>query len=119
MSVTLSNSHKLDKAIKIHYLFKHIDRFSYNLPDLSEEEGGRFEEDIMEGRSEGGWAAHMVADYCWSLQTDLFIHPSRRRQNLSLQSVQTLLIFCNRACKYFNEIFLSFKITQIRSMLRF
>ena len=59
-------------SIKIHYLFSHLDRFPANLGDLSEEHGERFHQDIkvMEKRYQGRWDAHMMADYCWSLQRD-------------------------------------------------
>ncbi|XP_076815020.1 uncharacterized protein LOC143461117 isoform X1 [Clavelina lepadiformis] len=59
-------------SIKVHYLFSHLDRFPANLGDLSEEQGERFHQDIkvMEERYQGRWDAHMMADYCWSLQRD-------------------------------------------------
>ena len=59
-------------SVKIHYLFSHLDRFPANLGDLSEEHGERFHQDIkvMEERYQGRWDAHMMADYCWSLQRD-------------------------------------------------
>ena len=48
----------------------HLDHFSKNLADLSEEHGERFHQDIrvMEKRYQGRWDARMLADYCWSLQ---------------------------------------------------
>ena len=59
-------------SIKLHYLHSHLDRFSENLGDLSEEQGERFHQDIkiMEERYQGRWDSHMMADYCWSLQRD-------------------------------------------------
>ena len=60
-------------SIKIHYLFSHLDCFSTNLGDLSEEHGEEFYQDvkIKEWRYQGRWNVHMMADYCWSLQHDL------------------------------------------------
>ena len=57
-------------SIKVHYLHSHLDHFSKNLGDLSEEQGERFHQDIrvMEERYQGRWDATMLADYCWSLQ---------------------------------------------------
>ena len=56
-------------SIKPHYLFSHLDYFPGNLGDLSEEQGGRFYQDIstMEERHQGHWDSHMMADYCWTL----------------------------------------------------
>ena len=55
---------------KIHYLFSHMDRFPENLGAMSDEQGGRFHQDIkdMETRCQGSWDAVMMADYCWTLK---------------------------------------------------
>lgn len=60
-------------SIKLHYLFSHLDKFPENCGDFSEEQGERFHQDIrtMEERYQGKWDAHMMADYCWSIQRDL------------------------------------------------
>ena len=57
-------------SIKIHFLHSHLDRFSENLSDFSEEQGERFHQDIkvMEERYQGRWDRHMMVDYCWCLQ---------------------------------------------------
>ena len=57
-------------SIKIHHLFSHLDRFPANLGDLSDEHGERFHQDIkvMKEKYQGRWDAHMMADYCWSVQ---------------------------------------------------
>lgn len=71
----LMNFQKLGCSMntKMHYLFSHLDQFTYNLGDFSEEEGERFHQDIriMEERYQGRWDSHMMADYCWSLQRDM------------------------------------------------
>ncbi|GFW40561.1 uncharacterized protein TNCV_4823971 [Trichonephila clavipes] len=57
-------------SIKIHFLHSHLDRFSQNLSDFSEEQGERFHQDpwTMEERYQGRWDSHMMTDYCWSFQ---------------------------------------------------
>ncbi len=58
--------------IKMHFLFSHLDRFSENLGDMSDEQGERFHQDIkeMETRYQGRWDAMMMADYCWYFKQD-------------------------------------------------
>lgn len=58
-------------SIKMHFLYSHLDRFPENLGDFSEEQGERFHQDLrtMEERYQGYWNAHMLADYCWSIQS--------------------------------------------------
>ena len=67
-------------SIKENYLFNHLDCFPANLGDLSEEQRERFHQDIkiMEERYESRWDAHMMADYCWSLQRDSVTSHSRK-----------------------------------------
>jgi hypothetical protein len=50
----------------------HLDYFPENLGDLSEEQGGRFYQDVkeMEGRYLGQWDVSMMADYCWSIKRE-------------------------------------------------
>lgn len=57
-------------SIKLHFLHNHLDYFPANLGALSEEQGERFHQDLrtMEERYQGYWNAHMMADYCWSIQ---------------------------------------------------
>ena len=68
-------------SIKIYYLFGHLNRFSENLGDVSEEQGERFHQDIktMEKQYQGRWNAHMMADYCWSLMRDCTRETHRRK----------------------------------------
>ncbi|GBM98950.1 hypothetical protein AVEN_231688-1 [Araneus ventricosus] len=56
--------------IKVHYLHCHLDRFPKNLGDTSEQQGGRFHQDIKttEDLYQGRWDNHMMTDYCWSLK---------------------------------------------------
>jgi len=46
-------------SIKLHMLYSHLDRFTENLGDLSDEQGERFHQDIseMEVRYQGRWDA--------------------------------------------------------------
>lgn len=52
---------------KLHYLHSHIDYFSQNLGDFSEEQEERFHQDIkkMEKGYQGRWDVKMMADNCW------------------------------------------------------
>jgi len=68
-------------SIKLHFLSSHLDHFSENLGDLSDEQGERFHQDIseMEVRYQGRLDAAMPADYCWSIKRDdAFVIHSRR-----------------------------------------
>jgi len=68
-------------SIKLHFLSSHLDQFSENLGDLSDEQGERFHQDIseMEVRYQGRLDAAMPADYCWSIKRDdAFVIHSRR-----------------------------------------
>lgn len=52
-------------SIKMHYLFSHMDRFPENLRSMSDEQRGRFHQDIKEMETV------MMADYCWTLKRDI------------------------------------------------
>ena len=58
--------------LKIHFLHSHLDFFSSNWGDVSDEHGERFHQDIavMEKRYQGRWSPLMLADYCWTLVRD-------------------------------------------------
>ena len=68
-------------SIKLHYLFSHLDYFSENLGDVSEEQRERFHQDnkMMEERYQGRWDAHMMLDYCWTLIRDCTEQSYRRK----------------------------------------
>lgn len=70
-------------SIKLHFLRNHLDYFPANLGDLSEEQGERFHQDLrtMEERYQGFWNAHMMADYCWSIQNSSLPSTSARKSN--------------------------------------
>ncbi|KAK3883232.1 hypothetical protein Pcinc_012433 [Petrolisthes cinctipes] len=57
----------------MHFLRSHLDYFSNNCGDLSEEQGERFHKDIqeMEERYQGRWDVNFLADYCWCLKRDV------------------------------------------------
>jgi len=71
-------------SLKIHYLHSHLDRFTYNLGEFSEEHGERFHQDmkVMEDRYQGRWNTHMMADYCWSLQRDCSSKQYNRKSSI-------------------------------------
>ena len=59
-------------SLKIHFLHSHLDFFSSNLGDISNEHSVRFHQEIkeMENRYQGKVTEHMMADYCWFLQNE-------------------------------------------------
>ena len=59
-------------SIKLHYRHNHLDRFPNNLGDFSEEHGERFHQDmkLIEDRYQGRWNRYMMAEYCWTIQSD-------------------------------------------------
>ena len=56
-------------SIKLHYMYSHLDFFSDNMGDISDEHGERFHQDIktMERRYQGRWDPVMMGDYMWTL----------------------------------------------------
>ena len=58
--------------LKIHFLHAHLDIFSENLGDESDELGERFHQQIkvMETRHQGFCNEAMMRDYCWFLIRD-------------------------------------------------
>ena len=52
-------------SLKMHFLNSHNDYFTMNLGDYSDEQGGRFNQDIkeMEKRYQGRWDVNMMSDY--------------------------------------------------------
>ena len=52
-------------SLKLHFLISHIDYFTMNLGDNSDEQGERFHQDIkeMEKRYQGRWDVNMMSDY--------------------------------------------------------
>ena len=71
----------VNMSIKLHFLYSHLDCFTENLGDLSDEQGEQFHQDInkMEVRYQGRWDATMLADYCWPIKRDdAFAIHSRR-----------------------------------------
>ncbi|UYV67886.1 hypothetical protein LAZ67_5002395 [Cordylochernes scorpioides] len=60
-------------SLKIHFLHSHLDFFPDNLGAVVDEHGERFHQDIssMEKRYQGKWSPSMLADYCWTLKSDV------------------------------------------------
>jgi len=60
-------------SLKIHFLKSHLDFFPENLGEFSDEHGENFHEDIltMEKRYQGKWTSSMLADYYWTMKTDV------------------------------------------------
>ena len=72
-------------SLKIHFLDSHLDFFTENLGEVSDEHGERFHHDIMNmlKRYQGKWTSSMLADYCWTLKRDLTDAKNRRNSYAS------------------------------------
>ncbi|GBM49871.1 hypothetical protein AVEN_150752-1 [Araneus ventricosus] len=59
-------------SLKINFLDSHLNFFSDNCGQVSDEHGERFHQDIanMEKRYQANWSTAMLADYCWTLIRD-------------------------------------------------
>ena len=68
-------------SLKIHFLESHLDFFRENLGEVSDEHGERIHQDIlaMEKRYQDKWASSMLADYCWTLKSDVPVANYRRK----------------------------------------
>ena len=60
-------------SVKVQFLRYHQDYFPENGGDFSEEQGGRFHQDLrgMEERSQGRWDVKFLTDYYWCLKRDV------------------------------------------------
>jgi len=59
--------------LKIQFLESHLDFFSENLGEVSDEHGERFHQNTlaMEKRYQGKWTSSMLVDCCWTLKRDV------------------------------------------------
>lgn len=59
-------------SIKLHYLNSHLSFFPENLGKLSDEQGERFHQEIIqiENRYVGKSKVNMLSNYCWSLMRE-------------------------------------------------
>lgn len=59
-------------SIKMLFLHSHLDKFPENLGAISDEQGGRFHQNlkVMETRYQGRWDQHKLADNCWNIRQD-------------------------------------------------
>ena len=74
-------------SLKMHMLFCHLDLFSENMGEISEEAGERFHQDIeeFENRYQGQEVnPNMMGDYIWSLKRDDDASKYKRRSRSSL-----------------------------------
>ena len=58
--------------IMVLLLLSHLERFLNNLGHVSEEQGGRFHQDVkvMKDQYQGRWNISMIFDYCSSVERD-------------------------------------------------
>jgi len=60
-------------SLKAHFLYSHLDFFPEYLGAVSDEHRQRFHQEIstMEKQYQGKWSPSMLADYCWTLRTEV------------------------------------------------
>lgn len=83
-------------SVKLHFVDGHLDMFPENCGDVSEEQGERAHQDMLdvEARYKGFWDVGMLADYVWLLVRDLPNKIYRRKSS---------------AIKFLNKFGLGFK----------
>jgi len=57
-------------SLKIHFLESHLDFSPENLSKVSDEHGERYHQDT-EKQYQGSWTSGMLADYCWTMKSDV------------------------------------------------
>ena len=71
----MENFHQIGEymPVKMHFLRSHLDYFSENFGDCSEEQGEWFHQDIsdLEKRYQGRLDINFLADYRWCLKRDV------------------------------------------------
>ena len=84
-------------SLKLHFLDSHIDYFTMNLGDYSDEQGERFHQDIkeMEKRYQSRWDVNMMSDYCWSLKRE-----NEKRKGIKRKRQPPLRSFQNKRVRY-------------------
>jgi hypothetical protein len=67
-------------SVKVHTLDAHLDKFKKNTVAYSEEQGGRFHQDILEFecRYQGQYKENMMGDYIWGLIRESDLQYSRK-----------------------------------------
>ena len=70
-------------SLKIYFLHSHLDFFSDNLGDTSDEQGERLHQDLqkIERNYQGFWDESMLSDYCWSLIRETDLNNYKRRSS--------------------------------------
>ena len=76
MVVDRAQSYKVvgcNMSLKVHVLDSHLDFFPENLGTVTYEHREQFHQEIstMEEQYQGEWSPSMLADYCWTLRTDV------------------------------------------------
>ncbi|XP_019697397.1 uncharacterized protein LOC109503938 [Harpegnathos saltator] len=69
--------------LKLQFLDFHLDSFTENLGDCSEEQGERFHQDMkeIERRYQGRWDINIMADFCWMLKRKTRTKGQKRHRN--------------------------------------
>jgi hypothetical protein len=71
-------------SLKIQFLNSHLDFVPENLGAVSEEQGGRFHQDLkeMERRHQGRWTVNMMGDYCWTVHSETPETSHKKKSNI-------------------------------------
>ena len=86
-------------SIKIHFLFSHLEKFTKNLGDVSDEQGA----------CQQRWDIHMMVVYCWSLKKTFLISiilENLENENFYLQNLTSF------GCKVYVYLIMPFFLTQ-------
>ena len=80
-------------SLKIQLLDSHLDFFSYNMRDFSEEHGEIFHQDIrvLEQRYKGKSSINMLGDYIWGLKRESSLENQKRKSLRGISSIKYVL----------------------------
>ena len=80
-------------SLKIHLLDSHLDFFSYNMGDFSEEHDENFHQDIkvLEQRYKGKSSINMLGDYIWGLKRESSLENQKRKSLRGISSIKYVL----------------------------
>jgi hypothetical protein len=109
-------------ALKMHFLFSHLDFFPINCGDVSDEHGERFHQDIsvMEHRYKGKWSAFMLGGYSWMmkmmlLKQNIIYRPKEHVVKVSnlIKKITipiTMIVLLSRKQEQTNKFYIYFRI---------
>jgi len=85
----------MSNEFKITFFAPHLDKFSDNFGDFSEEQSFHQNMKVMETRYQGRWDENMMADFCWMLKRDTQKDNRKRKRNPLHRSFQQKKTRCS------------------------